>query len=393
MLARVIEFLVWLEGVIGHVLMGLFRLLRGGWTLLCAHADRAHQRFAGLSAATKRQLAAATAAAFLLTVAWQTRDPVVNWYEATAGNRPLLAAQSWYYHLDLIHVPTIQKSNADLVVMDYATNQGRDPLPKDEVAKVKVRSDGRKRLVVAYLSVGESETYRFYWNKAWEASNATRPAWLVAPNCAWPGAWSIRFWDPGWKDIVYRGATSYLKRIIDAGFDGVYLDRVDIFDQFTRKKGRDGVPADPEAEMVQFVLELAETARRLKPGFLIIPQNGEPLLAHKAYRRAIDGLGKEDLLHGHSGTGERNPDADIKWSHDLLKRLLADHKPVFAVEYLVTRESIAYTTLELTTLGLIPTFQDRSLDGSNPTMPRIDPGLTQGTPEWIRTMCHKGNSW
>ena len=153
------------------------------------------------------------------------------------------------------------------------------------------------------------------------------------------------------------------------------------------------MPADPEWEMVKFVTELAESARKLKPGFLIIPQNGEPLLLHKKYRRAIDGLGKEDLLFGHAGTGERNPAKDIKWSQDHLKVLLGDYKPVFAVEYLVTKEAIAYATLEMRQRGLVPTFADRSLDGSDPTMPRFDHKQTEGTPEWIKTMCNKGNSW
>ena len=32
-------------------------------------------------------------------------------------------------------------------------------------ATIKIKNNGGKRIVVAYLSIGEAENYRFYWNK------------------------------------------------------------------------------------------------------------------------------------------------------------------------------------------------------------------------------------
>ena len=32
--------------------------------------------------------------------------------------------------------------------------------------------------------------------------------------------------------MIYGGDGSYIKRIIDAGFDGVYLDKVDVYEYF-----------------------------------------------------------------------------------------------------------------------------------------------------------------
>ena len=34
----------------------------------------------------------------------------------------------------------------------------------------------------------------------------------------------IQFWHPEWQKIIYCNDQSYLKQIVDAGFDGVYLD-------------------------------------------------------------------------------------------------------------------------------------------------------------------------
>jgi len=42
----------------------------------------------------------------------------------------------------------------------------------------------------------------------------------------------VRYWVAAWQDIVYGNDNSYLKKIRDAGFDGVYLDIIDAFEYF-----------------------------------------------------------------------------------------------------------------------------------------------------------------
>ena len=263
--------------------------------------------------------------------------PYRGYWAQTAANqtmlplRPLARAKSWRYQLDKINVDDLAADMSDLLVIDYAKKQGIVPLTREDVARIKVRPDGRPRLVVAYLSVGESEEYRFYWNADWKTSP---PDWLGEENCAWPKAHRVRYWRSGWKDINYLGPDSYLRRIIDAGFDGVYLDRVDICETFEKER------TTSRREMIEHVAGLAAAARRIKPGFLVIPQNAEALLGDAEYRRAIDGLGKESLLHGASETAKRNTDADIRWSTGMLRHLQDEGKPVFAVEYLLDARHI-----------------------------------------------------
>jgi cysteinyl-tRNA synthetase len=45
----------------------------------------------------------------------------------------------------------------------------------------------------------------------------------------------VRYWDKTWQNIIYGNNDTYLKKIIDAGFDGVYLDVVDAFEYFEEK--------------------------------------------------------------------------------------------------------------------------------------------------------------
>lgn len=341
----------------------------------------------------RRLIAGAAVILGLAAGAYALRDGPINWYEAEFGKRPLLKAQSWYYRLDKVDVDDIARVPADLVVMDHARNGGRDALSPQEVDRARKGPDGRKRLVVSYISIGEAEEFRYYWKPEWTAAakandKARMPAWWKAANCAWPGAHAVRFWDPTWKALIYgNGEESFIGRIVKAGFDGVYLDRVDIYERFKSEL------KNPEDEMIRFVTELTEAARALKPGFLVIAQNAEDLLSYRRYRRVIDGLGKEDLLYGAGGTGTRNAADDIAWSYSRLKRLQRDRKPIFAVEYLVTREGIAEAKLELYKLGLVATNAHRSLDGRDPTMPDFDTKVTEGTPEHTKANCDKSNSW
>ena len=76
-----------------------------------------------------------------------------------------------------------------------------------------------KRRVLAYLSIGEAEDYRWYWQSGWEPGD---PDWIVQSDPDWPGNYYVKFWDPAWQNILY----AYLDRILAAGFDGVYLASV-----------------------------------------------------------------------------------------------------------------------------------------------------------------------
>ena len=68
-------------------------------------------------------------------------------------------------------------------------------------------------------------------------------------------------------------------------------------------------------------------------------------------------------------------------------------KPVFVVEYLTDREGIARTSAELATLGFLPTFPTRALDGRDPLdLPVVAAGAaaaaTTGTPEFNAKHCN-----
>ena len=81
--------------------------------------------------------------------------------------------------------------------------------------------------MISYMSIGESEDYRYYWQANWSTN---KPEWLDAENPDWPGNFKVKYWNPEWQSIIYGNDGSYLKKILDAGFDGVYLDIIDAFE-------------------------------------------------------------------------------------------------------------------------------------------------------------------
>ncbi|KAB2850967.1 MAG: hypothetical protein F9K44_03165 [Hyphomicrobiaceae bacterium] len=334
----------------------------------------------------RRRAILAVAAIAIVLFAWSWRHVPGHWLDASVlGNRPLNNAKSWYYYLSDLDIEQLAKSDADVLVIDYAKSGGLVPFTKDEIARIKKKPNGEPRLVISYISIGEAENYRFYWRQDWTGDDM--PGWHVAENCAWPRNHMVRFWHDGWKDIIWRGKKSYIKRIVEAGFDGVYLDRIDVWSELLAER-----PTARE-EMMAFVSALARTGRALKPGFIIIAQNAEDLLEVRAYRNVIDGLGKEDLLFGQSATGKRNSGGLIRKQLGHIRKLQWDFKPVLAVEYLTTKEAIEETRKELLRYGMVPTFAHRQLDGSDPTELSARPRQQYGTPEWITRQCKNKRHW
>lgn len=102
-----------------------------------------------------------------------------------------------------------------------------------EVASLQRKPNGVRRLVYAYLSVGEAEEYRLYWQPLWEKK---RPAWLDVANENWEGDYKVKYWHSDWQRILYGTADSELDQIIAAGFDGAFLDVIDAYYYYRSRK-------------------------------------------------------------------------------------------------------------------------------------------------------------
>ncbi len=99
----------------------------------------------------------------------------------------------------------------------------------EQIAALKRKVSGGMRLLICYMSIGEAENYRYYWQNTWVREP---PSWLWDENPDWEGNFKVAYWAPGWKLIIFGEEGSYLDRIIGKGFNGVYLDIIDAFEYF-----------------------------------------------------------------------------------------------------------------------------------------------------------------
>lgn len=295
----------------------------------------------------------------------------------------LAGVKSWGYQLQRVQPAEIAASPYDLVVIDYSRNgvdSGR--FTPAEVKAMQVKPDGGRRIVLAYLSIGEAEDYRFYWEKRWvepaplkhhspapAATVATvriprlvAPGWLGRENEVWSGNFLVRFWYEGWQEIIMHGSQSYLARIQDAGFNGVYLDRVDAY--YAIESDRE----DAARRMVDFVAELAMVARSKRSDFIIVPQNAEELLLRQKYLSAIDGVAKEDVLFGSSDDGKPNDPQEAERTFEKLQPARKAGLPVLVVEYASDPALALAAEADVKARGMLPYFAPRKLDRLSPPL-------------------------
>jgi cysteinyl-tRNA synthetase len=264
----------------------------------------------------------------------------------TGGNRSSVAVpmgkppevKSWRYQLQGVNPYVVANSSADLVVIDYSGDNGA--FTKAQVEQMQRKSDGSRRIMLSYMSIGEAEDYRWYWpNRS--------STWLGPENQKWRGNYGVRFWHPDWQQIIFE----YVDKIVAAGFDGVYLDKVDEFEEMGHKD-----------DMVEFVARIAARAKSQRPDFMIVSQNGDALIPNPKFRRSIDAFAREDLFYGENSDGVRNSASSIREGIRRLKMLRDEGKPVLVVEYPRNEEQAKTARREIAENKFIGLMAKRELD-------------------------------
>ncbi|WP_223476489.1 endo alpha-1,4 polygalactosaminidase [Oricola indica] len=260
----------------------------------------------------------------------------------------LNAVRRWGCQYQNIDVDAITASDLDLIVLEPSLNDDALIfLSPDEIDRMKTKPGGGRRLVLAYLAVGEANVNRWFWPNAWRRSP---PDWLGPLNPSWPGARLVRYWAPEWQTLIFSHQKSLLNRIVASGFDGVLLDRIDSYVEWQEEfPGAD-------VEMVKLVQRISQHARERNRGFLIMGQNAEDLLYDSAYRRALDGLNKESLFTGLRGMDTVNAESDVAWSLERLELARKAGITVLVTDYAKSEKMRAYARRAAKKHGM-PLFQ------------------------------------
>lgn len=275
------------------------------------------------------------------------------------------AVRSWGYQLTGLGIEAAAASPYDLLVVDATAGLAEDrPMNCEEIRALQRKPDGSRRMVVSYLSIGEVEDYRLdYYDPNYLEEDA--PDWLLKENPKWQGNRVVKFCAEGWQRTIIgddTGASPYnstepspLMRLVAAGFDGVYLDRADVYAEVEKEcPGARGA-------MLKFIARIAMAARAMNPGFVVILQNAEELLADRPTLEIVDAIAKEDLYFGADHTEAANGPKSIATSLGHLKRAKAAGKPVFVIDYLKDKAKIAEARQKIEAAGFLPYFAPRDL--------------------------------
>lgn len=143
----------------------------------------------------------------------------------------LSEAQNFLYLISTSSYPSkstflsaIAATNFDIVLIDLFF-EGEE-LSAADIQSLKTKANGGKRLVIAYMNIGAAETYRYYWQEKWKKG---RPNWIKKEYDGYPDEYWVKFWKNDWKEIIYGNDESYTKKLLNAGFDGAYLDNVEVY--------------------------------------------------------------------------------------------------------------------------------------------------------------------
>lgn len=218
--------------------------------------------------------------------------PLSGFSVGLVAQSKLSSVRSWAYQLQgrdgrSLNLQPLRAFPVDLVVIDYSGDGGESgEFSRQDITRLK----NSEKMVLAYMSIGAADAGRFYADNPSSTPFIDEPGKsLLGPeNEDFPGTFFAKFWLRDWQKILFGNAplplwinttnpNNYLERIIIAGFDGVYLDDIDSYQQFDQASG-DGSRPSAAMEMLLFIRSISTWAKAKQFDFLVFPQNGENLV-------------------------------------------------------------------------------------------------------------------
>ncbi len=223
--------------------------------------------------------------------------------------RQLETVSSWFYYLDFEPDETIMaqlaQSTYDMIVMEpiFTDRENRD-FPIAELVS-RFHAAPHPKLVLAYIDIGQAENWRTYWQSDWSIGD---PEWIVATDPdGWEGNFPVAYWHEEWHDI-WLGDDGYLQAILEAGFDGIYLDWVEAYSDEHVMTMAEQEHVDPREEMIWLIEDMAAFCRAQNPQFIVVGQNAAELAEYEAYLDVVDAIAQEQTWF--DGAADNDPPGD-----------------------------------------------------------------------------------
>jgi cysteinyl-tRNA synthetase len=230
---------------------------------------------------------------------------------------------AYFYQLQGENYNSLASTNFNIAVTDPDDTQ----MTKSQIGSLGATG----KTLYSYLSIGEAENYRSYWQPGWDSHP---PSFLLGENKDWPGDFNVKFWDPSWQKIVIDKAVS----MAQDGYNGVVLDVVDAYTVNSVINAYHG-GSDVRTEMMKFVEAISDATKAINPNFKVIQNNALDLLtidpnngnsaSNTAYLAKIDGVNAEDTFYNSDNTKT----SWGAWNLQYLQHAVDAGKQVFAIDY------------------------------------------------------------
>lgn len=301
------------------------------------------------------------------------------------------AAHTWMYQIvgldEKDAIPTLAESSYPLFVLEPGHTFVESPTDAaDLVRTLRATPDGDERVLLAYVDIGQAEDYRTYWEATWIAPTKTsrgEPDFLITVDPdGWSGNYPVAYWQSEWQ-ALWLGDEGIVAEVARFGFDGIYLDWVEAYDDDHVAATAEKEGVDAAAEMMAFVERLGVAGRAVTEDFLVVPQNAPYLVDAdpKRYLSAIDALAVEDTwFHGEGdadwddpGAGDLHKRHKGKWSTEnrleQYETYLNAGVPVFSVDYVISLDNAAQVYRDARSAGLRPLVTRVALSRMTETPP------------------------
>ncbi len=332
--------------------------------------------------------------------------PLVTTPPAASPTLPLTEVRYWAYQIQDISaagaVDALASSPYDMLVIEPTrtdwSSDDRYFATKTAVTQLKnsLAADGlHRKLVIAYIDIGEAEDWRWYWDwsTGWDCTGPKPADWpnyiLTCDPDGWSGNYPVAYWDAAWRDIIIYGQNtgthpdrdyvSVIDEAINDGFDGIYLDWVEGYENEVVAQTAQALGLDPALEMIAFIQEMRTYAQARQPGFLIIQQNAAALADGRPQLfNVIDAIAQEGIWFDGDATDDWYDPNGYDWVNDPdltdyylfhLEPYLNAGLPGFACEYALNYAPTAYANA--LAAGYIPYVTRRSLSQLTTTPPAL----------------------
>ncbi|HEY60680.1 MAG TPA: hypothetical protein G4N92_08375 [Anaerolineae bacterium] len=325
---------------------------------------------------------------------------------AAARKERLDAVSHWFYYLgfnpDEEILQQLAESTYDLVVLEpIFTEQENFDFPIEKWIE-QLHQAPHPKLVLVYIDIGEAEEWRSYWQSDWRIGY---PDWILGEDPdGREGNYPVAYWREEWQEI-WLNEDGILDLLIEAGFDGVYLDWVEAYSDESVMAAAQEEQINAEGEMINWVKDIAAHCRQIDPLLVVIAQNAAELAIHDDYLAVIDAISQEQVWF--DGGADNHPAGDCPLprtqaeiesddyvsslspachqvyyqfpestlhtsSEDYLIYLkIAQEKgvPIFTVDYALEPQNVAWVYQTSRNLGFVPFVSERNLNTYFPPYP------------------------